>query len=84
MEISAFELRAESKLPRASEALLERRLCFLVSLGSLGFRPLARAKRFRMSVNDTTPDNRPDILTPGSAAAEMEGEAAVGVKEGVA
>jgi len=37
-----------------------------------------------MSVNDTTPDNRPDILAPGRAAAEMEGEAAVGVKDGVA
>jgi hypothetical protein len=37
-----------------------------------------------MSVNDTTPDKRPDILTPGSAAAEIEGEEAVGVKEGVA
>jgi len=60
-ETSTLELLAESRLPLTSEALLERRLCRLVSLGSFGLRPLARAKRFRTSVKETTPDKRPDI-----------------------
>ena len=60
-ETSTLELLAESRLPLTSEALLERRLCLRVSLGSLGLRPLARANRFRTSVKETTPDKRPDI-----------------------
>ena len=42
----------------------------LVSLGSPGCRPLARAKALRTSVKLTTPDNHPDIAAPGSWPAE--------------
>ncbi len=70
--MSDIELLPESRLGRI-ELLLLRRLCLLVSLGSLGLRPLARAKRLSTSVRDTTPDSFPDIRSPGRAAAEMEG-----------
>ena len=84
LEISTLELRAESRLPRTRELLLERRRCLLVSAGSFGLRPLALAKRFRISVKETTPDKRPDMCVPGKEDAETEGEAEVAVKEGVA
>lgn len=45
----------------------------LASSGSVGCSPLARAKRFNMSVRLTTPDNLPDICWPGRAEAETEG-----------
>ena len=83
-ETSRLELLAESKLPRTIELLLERRLRRLISLGSDGWRPLARANRFRTSVSDTTPERRPDMCAPGRATAETEGEAAIGENEGVA
>ncbi len=70
--MSALELLPESRLGRI-ELLLLRRLCFLVSFGSFGLRPLARAERFRTSVRDTTPDSFPDIRSPGRDAAEIEG-----------
>lgn len=70
--ISALELLPESRLGRI-ELLLLRRLCFLVSFGSFGLRPLARAERFRTSVRETTPDSFPDNESPGRDAAEMEG-----------
>lgn len=69
---STLELLPESRLGRI-ELLLLRRLCLLVSFGSLGLKPLARAYRFRTSVRDTTPDSFPDMLSPGSDAADMEG-----------
>ena len=53
-------------------ALLPRR-ARRASSGSLGCRPLARAKRFRMSVRLTTPLRRPDMCCPGRADAETEG-----------
>lgn len=83
-EMSALELLAESRLPRTKELLDERRLCRLVSAGSLGLRPLARAKRFKMSVRETTPDRRPDMLAPGRAEANTVGVEARGVNDGVA
>ena len=83
-ETSTLELLAESKLPLISEELLDRRRCRLVSAGSFGWRPLARAKRFRTSVRDTTPDKRPDILAPGSEEADTDGEAEAGMNDGVA
>jgi len=39
-------------------------------LGLNGLRPDWRAKRFRISVRDTTPVNRPEIRAPGRAEAE--------------
>jgi len=50
-------------------ALLLLRLCRLVSFGSCGLNPLALANRLRMSVSETTPISRPDMLDPGTAAA---------------
>lgn len=47
------------------ELRLRRARC---SEGSAGWRPLDFANRFRMSVSDTTPERRPDICDPGSAA----------------
>ena len=47
-------------------------------------RPLARAKRFKTSVSDTTPDKRPDILAPGSEEADTDGEAEAEINDGVA
>lgn len=43
----------------------------LVSSGSPGERPLALANKFKISVNDTTPDNLPLMLAPGIWAAPM-------------
>lgn len=50
-----------------------RRLARLVSFGSCGLRPLARANRFRTSVRLTTPVRCPDKLAPGIADALTEG-----------
>ena len=83
-DTSTLELLAESKLPLMSEELLDRRRCRLVSAGSFGLRPLARAKRFKTSVRDTTPDKRPDILALGSEEADTDGEAEAEMKDGVA
>lgn len=51
--------------------LLARR----ASSGSWGFKPLALANRFKISVRLITPLSRPDILAPGIADAEMAGAA---------
>lgn len=51
------------------EELELRLLLARCSLGSNGLRPLDFANRFRISVNDTTPVNRPDSPAPGSAEA---------------
>jgi hypothetical protein len=40
-------------------------LCRLCSLGSCGFKPLAFANRLSTSVNETTPDRRPEMVPPG-------------------
>jgi hypothetical protein len=61
-------LRKLSMLGRR-ELELERRRLWRSSSGSLGDRPLARAKRFRTSVKLITPDRRPLMFWPGSAAA---------------
>ena len=47
-----------------------------LSLGLKGLRPDWRAKRFRISVNEITPVNRPEIRAPGKAEAETAGNAA--------
>jgi hypothetical protein len=49
---------------RRTLLLLLRRRCRRDSVTSSGFRPLARANRFRMSVRLTTPLSRPEML-PG-------------------
>ena len=54
------ELRTESMLARTEEELLRRRL-LRASEGSVGFKPLARAKMLRTSVKETTPERRPLI-----------------------
>lgn len=62
-----------SRLLRTLELEL-RRLAFLTSSGSAGFRPLARANRFMTSVSVMTPTKRPDKRPPelyGMLAAEM-------------
>lgn len=64
----------ELSVLRLKLALLLLLLCRLVASGSCGVRPLARAKRFRISVRLTTPERRPDMLAPGIADAEMDGE----------
>jgi hypothetical protein len=46
------------------ELLLRRRL--RTSSGSMGERPVARAKRLRISVRLTTPDSRPLMPDPGN------------------
>ena len=71
---SRLELRPLSTLirPRILEELLRRR-CRRLSLGSRGDRSDLRAKRFKMSVRDTTPVSRPEMLLPGRDEAEMEG-----------
>lgn len=56
-----------AKLPSLSMlllklALLLRRRCLLVSFGSCGLNPLARANRLRISVRLTTPVKRPDMV----------------------
>lgn len=55
-----------------TETLELRLLLALDSLGSNGLRPLDFANRLRISVNDTTPVNRPDSPAPGSAEAGTE------------
>lgn len=50
-----------------------RRLARLVSFGSCGLSPLARANKFRISVRLTTPVRWPDRLAPGIADALIEG-----------
>lgn len=53
---------------------LLRRLRMRISLGSAtSINPPARANRIRISVSETTPTRRPEILAPGSADAEIEG-----------
>lgn len=52
-----------------------RRLARLVSFGSCGLSPLARANRFSTSVRLTTPVRCPDRLAPGIADAVIEGAA---------
>lgn len=42
--------------------------------GSDGLRPLDFAKRFKISVSDTTPVRRPERCAPGSAAAGTDEE----------
>lgn len=69
--LSDLRLSTLPLIPLLSELeLLPLRLCALDSDGSCGLRPLARAKRLSISVNDTTPDRCPDRFAPGSAAAE--------------
>lgn len=51
------------------------RLARLVSFGSCGLNPLARANKFKMSVRLTTPVRCPDRLAPGMADAEIDGVA---------
>lgn len=63
-------LRRLSMLGR-SELELERRRRWRSSSGSLGDRPLARAKRLRTSVRLTTPVRRPLKFWPGSCEAEI-------------
>ena len=47
-----------------------------LSLGLNGFRPDCRANRFKTSVKEITPVNRPEIRAPGRAEAEtVEGNA---------
>lgn len=59
---------ALSRLGRTE--LLELRLLLArCASGSAGCRPEDLAKRFRMSVRDTTPVKRPDTWAPGIAAA---------------
>lgn len=50
-----------------------RRLARLVSFGSCGLSPLARANKLRMSVRLTTPVRCPDRLAPGIADALIDG-----------
>lgn len=57
------------------ELLELRRLRSLWSLGLKGFNPDWRPKRFKMSVRETTPVRRPEILAPGREAAETAGNA---------
>jgi len=64
----------ESMLGRM-ELLELRRLRSRWSLGLKGFRPDWRPKRFRISVKETTPVSRPEILAPGIEAAETAGKA---------
>lgn len=73
--------RTPSMLGRTLELLLclRRRR---VSSGSPGCSPLARAKRFKISVNDTTPDSLPLMIAPGSCPAEIDTPGLVLVKGG--
>lgn len=70
---SKLELLAESKLPRIILLLELLRRCLLLSSGSVGCKPDALAKRFRISVRLTTPASLPPMLAPGIADAETEG-----------
>ena len=51
------------------DELLVRRRLLRASSGSAGDRPLARASKLSTSVKLTTPDKRPDMLTPGNTLA---------------
>ena len=53
--------------------LLDLLLARRASSGSCGCRPLAFAKRFKISVKLITPLNRPDRLAPGMEDAEIAG-----------
>jgi len=77
----ALGLRPSSPLFRTL-LLLDRLRPFRISLGSVGLRPLARAKRLRTSVRLMTPTRCPLILAPGIALAEIEGP--LGVMKGAA
>jgi hypothetical protein len=58
--------------PERSEVeLLLLLLISLASPGSCGFSPEALAIKFRTSVNEMTPERRPDSVAPGIAVAEM-------------
>jgi hypothetical protein len=59
----------ESMEARIELELLRRR-CILASLGSDVTNPEDRAKRFKISVRETTPLSRPDKTCPGSADAD--------------
>lgn len=78
-----LELLTLSPLPLTTPTLLLLDLLriLLLSSGSVGCRPLALAKRFRISVRLTTPANLP-ACAPGRADAEMEGVALRGRKGG--
>ena len=65
---------AESKLGLIEELELRLRRDLLL-FGLKGFKPDWRAKRFRISVNEITPVNRPEIRAPGRAAADTAGKA---------
>lgn len=83
--ISTLLPLALSKLPLTPTLLLLLPLLFLrASSRSAGCSPLARAYRFRMSVRLTTPERRPAMCWPGSAAALMTGLEARGWKGGLA
>lgn len=58
------------------EELELRRRRDRLSLGLKGLRPDWRAKRLRISVNEMTPVNRPEIRAPGRADAETAGKIA--------
>ena len=66
--MSALLLLALSMLFLTLELLLLRRL-LLASSGSIGCSPLALAKRFKISVSETTPESLPVIPDVGTAAA---------------
>ena len=66
---SMLDRLAESMLGLIEELELRLRRERL-SLGLKGLRPDWRANRFRMSVNEMTPVNRPEIRAPGREDAE--------------
>lgn len=80
---SKLELLAESKLPLIILELELLLRCLLLSSGSVGCRPEALAKRFRISVRLTTPTNLPPMFAPGSADAETEGVVLRGTNGGL-
>jgi hypothetical protein len=67
-----LSLRLLSTLRLILELLLRRRF-LRSSAGSCGWRPVARAKRFKISVKLITPVKRPDKLAPGRLDALMPG-----------
>jgi hypothetical protein len=70
-----LEPLAESMLGLTEELELRLRRERL-SLGLNGLRPDWRAKRFRISVSEITPVNRPEMRAPGRAEADTAGNAA--------
>ena len=80
-KLLTLELLTLSPLPLTIELELLRLLCLLLSSGSVGCRPDALAKRFRMSVRLTTPASLP-ACAPGNADAETEGVLPRGRKGG--